>query len=60
LGAGIEGIRDQYELCGDANAIIALALRRVIRPTPIVVAAAGNGGPTAHRPSPPTNPASSV
>jgi len=32
---------------GDANAIISLALRRVIAAHAIVVAAAGNGGPTA-------------
>ena len=32
---------------GDANAIIALALRRVIAAHAIVVAAAGNGGPSA-------------
>jgi hypothetical protein len=38
---------------GDANAVVALALRRVTAGHAIVVAAAGNGGPTA----PPTFPA---
>jgi hypothetical protein len=38
---------------GDANAVVALALRRVMAQHAIVVAAAGNGGPTA----PPTFPA---
>ena len=38
---------------GDANAVVALALRRVTAGRAIVVAAAGNGGPTA----PPTFPA---